>query len=327
MNAVLINGQLLKSVWWSRRNGSGTEKLMTGERKEALRGHAAMLLFASLISISFTLGDLAVPHLAPGPMTAARFLLAVAVMGTLVVGQIRAEHFRAPWRYPLLGGLMGGYFILMFEALAITDPVSTGAVFTLTPMMGAVFGYLLLRQSTTPVMALSLALAALGSIWVIFRADIDAILGMRIGPGERLFFIGCMAHALYIPLVPFTKRGEPTLVYSFGALVGGLLVTSIYSAREIVAIDWAGLPMIAWACVIYLGIFTTAGTFFLVQYASLRLPAAKVIAYGYLVPSFVIFQQGILGHGWVAGPVWLGAAATIAALLILLRDQKPAARP
>ena len=46
---------------------------------------------------------------------------------------------------------MAAYFVLMFEALAITDPVSTGAVFTLTPLMSAIFGYLLMRQITTPV--------------------------------------------------------------------------------------------------------------------------------------------------------------------------------
>jgi drug/metabolite transporter (DMT)-like permease len=88
----------------------------------------------------------------------------------------------------------------------------------------------------------------------------------------------------------------------------------------VLATDWAALPGIAWAAVVYLGVFATAMTFFLVQYATLRLPSAKVMAYGYLVPSFVILWEGFLGHGWVAPPVWLGVVATVAALLILLRD-------
>lgn len=293
---------------------------MATERGEALRGHAAMLLFAALISVSFTLGDLAVPHIAPGPLTVARYLLAVVTIAAIAGRHVRWQHLRAPWRYPLLGGLMGAYFILMFEALAITDPVSTGAVFTLTPLMSALFGFILLRQITTPTMALSLVLAGCGAIWVIFRGDIDAMLGLEVGLGEKLFFIGCAAHALYTPMVRLTKRDEPVFVYTLGVLVGGLLVTGIYSAREVVATDWPALPPIAWAGVIYLGVFTTAGTFLLVQYATLRLPSAKVMAYGYLVPSFVIVEEGLLGHGWVAAPVWFGVAATVAALLILLRD-------
>ena len=289
-------------------------------RAESLRGHGAMLVFAVLISVSFTLGDRAVPHLAPGPMTAARFLIAVVAMGLLAAPQMKAAHFRGLWRFPVLGGLMAAYFILMFEALAVTDPVSTGAVFTLTPIMSAGFGYLLMRQITTPVMAVSLLLAGLGAIWVIFRADVEAMLGLRVGPGEQLFLIGCAAHALYTPLVRLTARGEPVRVYTFATLVGGLAVTLAWSGAEVLATPWASLPAIAWAGVVYLGIFTTAVTFLLVQYATLRLPSAKVMAYGYLVPSLVIVQEGLLGEGWVAAPVWLGVALTVAALLLLLRE-------
>ena len=298
----------------SQRGNSGTD------RSESLRGHAAMLLFAALISVSFTLGDLAAPHIDPSALTAARFVLAATLIGVLAAPRMRAEHFRAAWRYPLVGGLLAAYFILMFEALKITDPVSTGAVFTLTPIMSAVFGWILMRQITTPMMALSLLLAGIGAVWVIFRADIEAILGLRLGLGERIFVIGCASHAVYTPMGRLLNRGEPIFVYTFGGICGGLLVTLLWGWRSVLSTDWLALPGIAWAAAIYLAIFATATTFFLIQYATLRLPSAKVMAYGYLVPSFVILWEGMLGHGWVSAPVWLGVAATIGALLILLRE-------
>lgn len=290
------------------------------ERRESLRGHGAMLLFAALISVSFTLGHMAAPHIAPEALTAARFVLGALIIGALAAPRLRRAHFAAPWRFPIVGGLLAGYFILMFEALRLTDPVSTGAVFTLTPIMSALFGWILMRQVTTPMMAVSLVLAGVGAVWVIFRADIEAILGLRLGPGERIFFVGCALHALYTPMGRLLNRGEPVLVYTFGGICGGLLVTLAWGAGEVVATDWLALPAIAWAAVLYLAVFATAGTFFLVQYATLRLPSAKVMAYGYLVPSFVILWEGLLGHGWVAPPVWLGVVATVGALLVLLRD-------
>jgi drug/metabolite transporter (DMT)-like permease len=290
------------------------------ERSESLRGHAAMLLFALVISGSFTLGDRAAPWIEPAALTAARFLVGAAIIGALAAPLMRREHFRAAWRYPAVGGLLAGYFILMFEALRLTDPISTGAVFTLTPVMSAAFGWLLMRQVTTPLMALSLALAAAGAVWVIFRADLEAILGLRVGTGERIFFVGCAMHALYAPLGRMLNRGEPVLVYTFGGICGGLLVTLAWGWRDVLATDWPGLPPIAWGAILYLAVFATATTFFLVQYATLRLPSAKVMAYGYLVPSFVILWEGLLGQGWVAPPVWLGVVATIAALAILLKE-------
>ncbi|MEM1385397.1 MAG: DMT family transporter [Pseudomonadota bacterium] len=289
-------------------------------RADRLRGHGAMVLFALLISGSFTLGDMAAPHIDPAALTALRFLIAALVVGAVVWPRIRPAHLRAAWRYPILGGLMAAYFILMFEALRLTDPVSTGALFTLTPLMSAGFGWLLLRQITTPLTALSLLAAGLGALWVIFRADLGALLRLGLGPGEILFLIGCGCHALYTPLARLWKRGVPLPVYTLAVVLGGLAVTLAYGAGRLAATDWAALPPIAWATALYLGVVTTAVTFFLVQFATLRLPAGKVMAYGYLVPSFVILWEGLLGHGWVAGQVWLGVLGTALPLLLLLGD-------
>lgn len=286
----------------------------------ALWGHAAMLLFAALISVSFSLGDRAAPHIDPAALSALRFLIAAAALGAIAAPQVRRAHLTALWRFPVLGGLLGTYFILMFEALRLTDPVSTGAVFTLTPIMSALFGWLLMRQITTPRAALSLALAGAGAVWVIFRADLGAMLRFDLGRGEIIFFFGCMAHALYTPMGRFLHRGEPLAVYAFLGLVGGFLVTGVYGAPALAATDWAALPWIAWIATLYLALAATALTFFLVQFATLRLPSGKVMAYGYLVPSFVILWEGLFAASWVAAPVWLGVAATVAALILLLKD-------
>lgn len=286
----------------------------------ALAGHAAMLLFAALISVSFSLGSRAAPHIDPTALTAARFLIAAAVIGGLAAPRIRRAHLEAPWRYALLGGLLGFYFILMFEALRLTDPVSTGAIFTLTPIMAAGFGWLLMRQITTGRMALSLALAGAGAVWVIFRADVDAILGLALGRGEAIFLVGCVAHALYAPLGRKLNRGEPMLVYTFGGLCGGLIATGLWGGRAVMETDWTALPPVVWAALLYLALAATATTFFLLQFATLRLPSAKVMAYGYLVPSFVILWEGLFAGAWVAAPVWLGVAATVAALGMMLKE-------
>lgn len=279
-----------------------------------------MLLFAALISVSFTLGDLAAPYIAPAALTAARFALAALIIGVLAAPRMQLVHFRAPWRFVAVGGLLAAYFIAMFEALRLTDPVSTAAVFTLTPIMSAAFGWILMRQLTTPRMALALTLGGVGALWVIFRGDAEALFGMRFGLGEQIFLFGCALHALYTPMGRLLNRGEPLIVYSFGGICGGLVFTGVYGVRDVLATDWAALPLIVWAAVAYLAIAATAITFFLVQFATLRLPSAKVMAYSYLVPSFVILWEGLLGHGWVTGVVSVGVGLTIAALMILLKD-------
>ncbi|MEM6421707.1 MAG: EamA family transporter, partial [Pseudomonadota bacterium] len=72
--------------------------------------------------------------------------------------------------------------------------------------------------------------------------------------------------------------------------------------------------------ILYLGLVATAGTFLLMRYAALRLPAGKVMAYGYLVPVFVILWEGLLTGHWVAAMVWLGVGAIAGALLVLMAE-------
>ena len=296
---------------------------------QANRGHLAMLAFSACVAGSFSLGGLVANEIAPDVMTTLRLWLAAVVLGGVALGTtgLPRKAFQGVWRYVVLGFLYGLYFVLMFEGLKTAPPVSAAAVFTMTPLMAAGFGWLLLRQRLTRRMALALAIGAAGAVWVIFRADIAAVLRFQIGPGERIYFIGCAAHAFYAPLVRRLNRGEPALVSSFGTVVAGALLLTVWSWRDLWAVDWAALPAIVWITLAYLTVFATAASFVLMQFASLRLPAAKVMAYTYLVPSWVILWQLALGGAvpviWVLG----GVGLTVLALLLLLRDEAPLVQP
>ena len=286
------------------------------------RGHLAMLAFSALVAGSFSLGVLAAPHIDPGALSVARFVLAGVLVGAaaLATTGIPRSAWAAPWRYLVLGGLLAAYFVLMFEGLKTAPAVSAAAVFTLTPLMAAGFGWLFLRQRLTGRMALALAVGGLGALWVIFRADLGALRAMEIGRGEVIYFVGCIAHAAYAPLVRKLNRGEPAVVFTFGMMLAGTLLLGLYAWPAVLATDWAALPGIVWVTLVYVAVAASALTFVLLQYATLRLPAAKVMAYTYLVPSWVILWEIAL-HGAVPpGLVLVGAALTVLALGLLLKE-------
>ncbi|WP_317385225.1 DMT family transporter [Tritonibacter scottomollicae] len=287
------------------------------------KGHLAMLAFSALVAGSFSLGAMVANEITPAAINAVRFVLAGTLIGAAAAlgPGLRRAHFEAPWRYLLLGGVFAIYFVLMFYGLKTAAPVSAAAVFTLTPAMSGVFGWLLLRQVTTPRMALALAIGGAGALWVIFRADLSALMAFEIGQGEMVYFWGCMAHALYTPLVRKLNRGEPALVFTFGMLVAGALVLIIFGWRDLRATDWAGLKPIVWIGLFYLSFCASALTFVLLQFSTLRLPSAKVMAYTYLVPTWVILWEMALGKGWPSGFILVGIALTMVALWLLLKDE------
>jgi len=287
--------------------------------RDKLLGHLAALLFAALIAGSFSIGHLAAPHVEPAALNAARFVIANSIIFAVYLATRRAlpPLPTSVWRFAILGVLMATYFILMFVALRIATPVSTGAVFTLIPLMSAGFGWLFLRQTTPGLVLVSLLVAGAGAVWVIFRGDLAAILGLQIGAGEAIFFVGCAAHAAYAPLVRKFNRGEPVLYFTLVTLFASLIWIALYGAGDVVGTAWLALPAIVWAAIFYTAIFATAATFFLIQFASLRLPASKALSYGYLTPSFVILIEGAIGHGWPSFSVLVGAMLTAAALLVM----------
>jgi len=282
-----------------------------------------MLAFSALVAGSFSLGAMAAPYVSPAALTVLRFALAGSLVGAtaLATTGIPRSAWVAPWRYVVLGGLLAAYFVLMFKGLQTAEAISTAAVFTLTPIMAAGFGWLLLRQITTPRMAFALTVGAIGALWVIFRADLAALLKFQIGKGEILYFWGCVAHAIYAPMVRKLNRGEPAVVFTFGMMVAGFLLLLLWGWRDVLETDWAAMPGIVWICLIYVSVAASSMTFVLLQYATLRLPSAKVMAYTYLVPSWVILWEIALGRTPPPALVLGGVAMTILALLMLLRDE------
>ena len=287
------------------------------------RGHLAMLTFSALVAGSFSLGAMAAPLIDPLALSALRFLLAGALVGAVAFATTRIPRstWQAPWRYLILGALLAAYFVLMFQGLKTAEPVSTAAVFTLTPALAAGFGWLTLRQRLTRRMALALAIGAMGALWVIFRADLQRLLALQIGKGEVIYFAGCVAHALYAPLVRKFNRGEPAVVFTFGMMIAGWLILTMAGTPAILATDWPSLPAIVWITLVYTAVFASAATFVLLQFATLRLPAAKVMAYTYLVPSWVILWEIALGRSAPPALILGGVALSILALLLLLKDE------
>ncbi|MFD1911587.1 DMT family transporter [Halodurantibacterium flavum] len=291
---------------------------------EAARGHLAMLGFAAGVAGSFSLGALAANEISPTAISTARFAIAAILLGLFSWAGpgLRREQFRAPWRFLLLGALFAAYFVLMFEGLKTATPVSTSAVFTLTPIMTAGFGYLLLRQVLTPRMALGLAVGAGGALWVIFRGDVALLMNFHVGRGEAIYFIGCATHALFTPLLRLLNRGEPSVVSTFGVMTGGFVILLVWSWGDVMATDWMSLPPIVWVTLVYVAVVASAITFFLLQYAAMRLPSAKVMAYTYLVPSFVILWEVAMGNGVPPALVLPGVGLSVLALVILLKNEE-----
>jgi len=283
---------------------------------EVRRAHLAMVALGLLVSTSYSVGALLAPTIAPIPLTFMRFVLASGVFAVVMVASRtpftldRGLVFRAG----VVGLIFVAFFVSMFKALETVTPLSTGAIFALVPLLSAAIGWLVLGRRLSPAALLLLVVAGLGAVWVVFGGSLARLRALALGHGELVYFLGCIAYAAYPTFLQKTARGDPPVRLTFLSFLAAVVLLLLWDAPGILATRWTELAGWQWLGLIWLAAVPTSITFYLLQYASLRLTPAKVMAYTYLTPAGVMVIESLLGHGLPGLSVMAGIAVTLAAL-------------
>ncbi len=288
--------------------------------KSVASGHMAMLLFSLLVSGSFVLGSIIANLISPDLVTFLRFLIAFIAIAILILYQSKFCFLKylSIGRSLILGALISIYFITMFEGLKTASSTSMAVVFTLTPLLAGFFDLIFSNRVMSRKVWITVVVAAIGALWIIFDGNIQNFINFKVGYGEKLFFIGCICHALYAALIPKFNNGEPAIIQTFGTLISGIIILGLFSNKEIIYSSWIDFPVIVLLTILYLAIFATAASFFLIQYSAVRLSSIKVMAYTYAVPIWVVLLQIIFLQQLPNTITFVGAFVILVSLLILL---------
>ena len=288
--------------------------------KSIASGHMAMLMFSLLVSGSFVLGSIIANLISPDLVTFLRFLIAFIAIAILILYQSKFCFLKylSIGRSLILGALISIYFITMFEGLKTASSTSMAVVFTLTPLLAGFFDLIFSNRVMSKKVWITVVVAAIGALWIIFDGNIQNFINFKVGYGEKLFFIGCICHALYAALIPKFNNGEPAIIQTFGTLISGIIILGLFSNKEIIYYSWIDFPVIVLLTILYLAIFATAASFFLIQYSAVRLSSIKVMAYTYAVPIWVVLLQIIFLQQLPNKITFVGAFVILVSLLILL---------
>ncbi|MGR4070301.1 DMT family transporter [Billgrantia sp. C5P2] len=286
--------------------------------------HLGMLLWSLLVGLSFPAVGL-MGELPPLSLTALRFAIACAGLWWLAR---RSPDFLPPWRllplYALMGLCLAGFFAAMFWAAHHATALSMATLYVTVPLLAYLLGLGFRVERLGWQLPAILALGACGALGLAFAEALSHGKGLQLGIGEAVFFLGCVSSALYPVL---SKWGlarewlpESAAVRTFwslglGGLAIGLLGLAIEPAAELAGMRWQDV-----ALVVYLGLFSSALTFWLMQRATSVLTPGAVTAYGYMVPfvsMLLLFATAPEQIGWQ----WLpGSALVLAAIGMLLRQ-------
>jgi drug/metabolite transporter (DMT)-like permease len=290
--------------------------------------HLLMLVAATLVSTSFTVGKAITPFLDPAILTLIRFVLA-SLLFLPIMAQQQALHrpsLAALARYSLISGALVGFFYLMFLSLRSTTSLNTGVIFTLVPGMSGVYARILLKERLGLHRLIALALAMIGALWVLFKGHLSLLLTMQLNQGDLLFLVGSLLMALYTPLVKRLHRGEPMTTMTFWILVTGSGWLVLLAGYRLPGTCWLAVPLSVWVGIAYLAVFSTIVTFFISQWATLRIGPTRVMAYSYLYPPLILALDWCFGQELPALRTMCGILIILPAMLVLQRGAQSTAQ-
>lgn len=254
------------------------------------------MLAIILAASSFLVGALITNELPPAVLMFIRFLLASLLFLPFVVLKhgIDIPEKRALIRYAILSAPLAAFFWCMFESLRFTTVVNTGALYTLVPALTAIAAYFINNEKTKVFRAFGLLIGTAGALWVVFRGDLNLFVSLQLNYGDLIFIVGCISLSIYNPLIKRLHTGEPMIVLTYWVLACGSIWLLALSLPSMSQINWLQIDNAVYIGTVYLAIFSTLITFFIINYSTIKIGATKVASYGFLTPFFVIIMSLIM---------------------------------
>lgn len=284
--------------------------------------HLGMLGWALLVGFSFPAVGLLSEGLPPLFLTAMRFTIAALALLPLLRNTQQLWPGAAGLAlYALMGLCLAGFFGAMFWVAHQVTALTMATLFVSVPLLAYGLGRLVGVERRAGGLLALLVLGACGALalaWADAGGDISQL---GFGGAEALFFVGCIASALYPVLTKLglakgvlsTRAGIRTLwSLALGAVLIALLASVIESPAAL-----ARLTALDVTLIIYLGLFSSGLTFWLQQRATAVLTPAGVTAYGYLVP-FVSMLIVFVETPQRISLVWLPGSLLVALCIALL---------
>ncbi len=283
--------------------------------------HAITVLANLMVSTSFPIGQEIAHALEPGVLMLLRFGSAAVMMGAYV-------HFRyglawpgwsAIWRYAVIALTVVIFFWCMFESLRYTSALNTSALYTIVPVLSAIFAFFIAGERLGRYRFVALALGLAGALWIIFRGDPERLLALDVNKGDWIFLAGCAVFGFYSVFVKSFHRGEPTAVMTFWVLLFSAILYFAIAGKDLAASPWAETEIIVYGSVAFLAVVSTVISFFMFQYAATRIGATRVQAYSYFIPAFVLLVDWAIGRGLPPLMTFPGVAIVLIASLVIQR--------
>jgi drug/metabolite transporter (DMT)-like permease len=204
-------------------------------------GYAAGLTTWLLVGGVFVAAKFGVDEMPPWTMCFWRLLIATLILLPLVWADRAAilAFLRKRGLEALVVGAIGLGLTqgLIYNSLAFTSAINCGIIFSISPIMTLVLAGIFLREPMGRWQFVGSAVAFAGIVIIAVQGSLAILLGLRLGIGDLLVFVGAITFAGYTVLLKRAKFDLGRMPLLVVLLIGGVIATFPGSMIEV----WYGM--------------------------------------------------------------------------------------
>jgi drug/metabolite transporter (DMT)-like permease len=289
-----------------------------------LKYHALVLVASCLVAGSFIASEKLAHVASPLSLTLLRFLGSIVAISPFILFKpdLRNRFLKTMPRALVIGFFYAAYFVAMFEALKTTNSLNTGTLYTLVPFLTGLLSILFFKQRLPFYKIIVYFLGITGTVWVIFKGNIDLIGSFSMNHGDDIFLIAVLGMSLHNISLKFLYREDNMLLLVFCTLIGGSIWigTALLLTGE--SLGWNSIQGESIYYMIFLIIGPTLITKYLYQVTSVKLSPDKVSAYIFLNPALVALILLFSGLGQIEWVVVPGIVISTLSTFLLQQENK-----
>lgn len=291
---------------------------------QIFKAHLLVLLATFLVAGSFISSAKLSGVIDSISLTLFRFFVASLFLAPIIFlkKSYREKIFSTMPRAMIISFFYSLYFISFFKALETTTALNAGTIYTLVPLITAVFCVFIFKDKISFYQMILYFIGIIGTCIVVFKGNLELFLSFSLNHGDFIFLFATVFMALYsISLKFLHKKDDELLVLVFTTLFGGCIW--MFIALEIfnIPLEWEKIEGNLIFYMVYLIIGATLTTVYLYQKASIIIGPKKLMAYIYLNPVAVALLMFIFEGKVVNFEVLFGILISTFATIVLLKQK------
>lgn len=223
----------------------------------------------------------------------------------------------------LLG--MGFNMLAFFKGLALSTPINSAVLITLTPIIVLSLSALFIKEKVTRIKIIGIFIGLIGALGLIIFGAENRLDAPNIPLGNILIVFNSIFYGSYLIVAKILIEKYHPFTFMKWLFTLGILICLPFGFQELTEIQWASLPFEALWKIAYVIVGTTFLTYLFNIFALTQLKASTLSAFVYVQPVIGILFAVAVGEDKLTLVKILGA--TLVMLGVYLSSKKPKPGP